>query len=341
MIRFSEIIKDSPEMDLKGKTKKGEVNLSKIGILNKEKAEEKDTIDEARVYYQKLFSLANQVQLWVQKNLIINISLMIPVLNPIIDNDLIDSLYSCVVLEGEKGNKLKAPLVPHSVDVTAISLKIGVAMGYDNKRLSDLAMIAFLHDVGMYRIPQNILNKKGKLSEAELKIIQRHPEIGTGILSKLGDEYKWLADVALQIHERADGSGYPQGLKEGEIHEYAYIIGLVDMYSAMIKDRPYRERIEQNRAMKSIIDSTKGKFPVKIIKVFLNQISFFPLNTYVRLNDRSVGRVITTNPNFPLKPTVEILYDSLGNRLAEARIADLSGEHLLYITGSIDEKDII
>ncbi len=341
MIRFSEIIKNSPEMDLEGKAKKGEVNVSKTGILNKEKAEEKDTIEEARVYYQKLLSLANQVQSWAQKNLIINISFIIPVLDPIIDNDLIDSLYSCVVLEGEKGNKLKAPLVPHSVDVTVISLKIGVAMGYDNKKLLGLAMIAFLHDIGMYRIPQNILNKKGKLSEAELKIIQRHPEIGAGILSKLGDEYKWLADLALQIHERADGSGYPQGLKEGEIHEYAYIIGLVDMYSAMIKDRPYRERIEQNRVMRSIIDSAKGKFPAKIIKVFLNQISFFPLNTYVKLNDRSVGRVITTNPNFPLKPTVKILYDSLGNRLAEARIADLSGEHLLYITGSIDEKDIV
>ncbi len=341
MIRFSEIIKDNPEMDLKGKTKKGEVNLSKAGILNKEKAEEKYTIEEARVHYQKLLTLADQVQSWVQKNLIINISFILPVLDLIIENNLIDSLYSCVVLEGEKGNKLKAPLVPHSVDVTVISLKIGVAMGYDNKRLLGLAIIALLHDIGMYRIPQNILNKKGKLSEAELKIIQRHPEIGAGILSKLGNEYKWLADVALQIHERADGSGYPQGLKEGEIHEYAYIIGLVDMYSAMIKDRPYRERIEQNRAMRSIIDSAKGKFPVKIIKVFLNQISFFPLNTYVKLNDRSVGRVITTNPNFPLKPTVEILYDSLGNRLAEARIADLSGEHLLYITGSIDEKDII
>lgn len=339
MIRFSEIIE---KVDLRKEVNKAEgISLRMTGILNKDKEEKKATINEARVYYQKLLILASKVQSWVQENLIINISFIIPVLDPIIDNDLIDSLYSCVVLEGEKGNKLKAPLVPHCVDVTVISLKIGVAMGYDNKRLSDLAMIAFLHDVGMCRIPQNILNKKGKLSEAELKIIQRHPEISTGILSKLGDEYKWLADVALQIHERADGSGYPQGLKEGEIHEYTYVIGLADMYSAMIKDRPYRERIEQNRAMRSIIASTKGKFPVKIIKVFLNQISFFPLNSYVKLNDRSVGRVITTNPDFPLKPTVEILYDNAGNRSKRSRIVDLSEQPLLYITGSADEKDLV
>ena len=150
-----------------------------------------------------------------------------------------------------------------------------------------------------------------------------------------------MADVALQVYERADSSGYPRGLKEGQIHEYASIIGLVGVYSAMIKDRPYRERIEKNRAIRTIIASSKGKFPPKIVKAFLNQISFFPLNSYVRLNDRSVGRVITTYPNFPLKPTVEILYDSLGNKLEEARIADLPGEPLLYITGSVDEKDII
>lgn len=337
MIRFSKIMGNNQKVGLKKKSNKGEVSLRKMGTLSRDKAIKKDTIKEARVYYQDLLTLANEVQSWVNNDEPIDISLIISLLKSIIEDGVVESLYYYLALKGDKENDV----VAHSIDVTVFSLKIGIGMGYDDKRLLALAMIAFLHDVGMYKIPQNILNKKGKLSEAELKIIQRHPEIGTGILSKLGDEYKWLADVALQIHERADGSGYPQGLKEGEIHEYAYIIGLVDMYSAMIKDRPYRERIEQNRAMRSIVASSKGKFPVKIIKVFLNQISFFPLNTCVKLNDRSAGRVVTTNPNFPLKPTVEILCDSLGNRLAEARIVDLSGEPLLYITGSADEKDII
>lgn len=341
MIRFSEIIKDSPDMDLEKKAKKGKVDLSKTGILKKYKAEGTDTINEAKVYYQKLLTLASQVQSWVQKSLIINISLIIPVLSHIIENNLIESLYYQSVFEGDKENKLVTPLGPHSVDVTIFSLKIGIGMGYDNERLLALAMIAFLQDVGMYKIPQSILNKKGKLSEADLKIIQEHPEMGAHILSKLKDRYRLLVDVALQVHERADGSGYPRGLKEEEIHDYACIIGLVDMYSAMIRDRPYRDRFEKNRAMKSIIASSKGKFSVKIIKVFLNQISFFPVNSYVKLSDHSVGRIITTNPDFPLKPAVEILYDSLGNRLAEARIVDLSGQHLLYITGSVDEKDII
>jgi hypothetical protein len=93
--------------------------------------------------------------------------------------------------------------------------------------------------------------------------------------------------------------------------------------------------------MKSIIATSKGKFPAKVVKVFLNEISFFPVGSHVKLNDRSAGRVITTNPEFPLKPIVEILYDHVGNKLKKSRIVDLSKQPLLYITESIDEKELI
>ena len=337
MIRFSEIIKNGQEFDLGKKVNKAErVSLEKTSILNKDKEERKTTVDEVRGYYQRLLILANKVQSWVQNKETIDTSLIIPVLRSIIDNGLIDSLYYHLVIEGDKGDKLAT----HSTDVTLFSLKIGIGIGYDNKRLLALAMVAFLQDVGMYEIPHDILKKRGKLSEQEFREVQRHPEIGADILSGLSDKHRWLADMALQVHERADGSGYPKGLKEDQIHEYAYIIGLVDMYSAMIKDRPYRNRIEQNRAMRDVISYSKGRFPIKIVKVFLNQVSFFPVNSFVKLNDRSVGRVISTNPDFPLKPAVEILYDNLGSRLEESRIVDLSKRPLLYITGSVDEKDI-
>jgi HD-GYP domain-containing protein (c-di-GMP phosphodiesterase class II) len=337
MVRFSEIIKNGQEFDLGKKVNKAaEESLKKIGILNKDEEESEISVDEVRGCYQKLLILAFNVQSWVQNKEPIDSSLIIPVLRSIIDNGLIDSLYYHLVFEGDKGDKLAT----HAIDVTLFSLKVGIGMGYDNKRLLALAMVAFLQDVGMYEIPHDILKKKGRLSEQEFRAVQRHPEIGADILSGLSDKHRWLTDMALQVHERADGSGYPKGLKENQIHEYAYIIGLVDMYSAMIKDRPYRNRIEQNRAMRDIISYGRGRFPAKIVKVFLNQVSFFPVNSFVKLNDRSVGRVIVTNPDFPLKPAVEILYDNLGSRLGESRIVDLSKRPLLYITGSVDEKDI-
>jgi HD-GYP domain-containing protein (c-di-GMP phosphodiesterase class II) len=339
MIRFSEIIGNGKRLDLEGKARKG-ISLRETGILNKDGGEKRDALKEARLTYEKLLALAKKVESWVQNNEVIDISQVIALLRSIIESNLIDPLYTYLSFKGDKGSRAKVPLVGLSIDVTVLSLKVGTAMSYDVKRLLDLAMFAFLHDVGLYKIPEDILNKRGKLTEQESKVMQRHPELSADILSKLDGEHRWLAGMALQVYERADGSGYPKGLKGAEIHDYAYIVGLVGIYAAMIKDRPYRERVEKSSAIKGIIASSKGMFPVKIVKAFLNQISFFPLNSYVKLNDRSVGRVISTNPNLPLKPTVEILYDSLGNRLAGKRIVDLSEQVLLYVTGSIDEEEI-
>jgi HD-GYP domain-containing protein (c-di-GMP phosphodiesterase class II) len=308
------------------------LDLGSSGILNGLSTEGKDTIREARTHYHKLLALAKEVKTWVENDEPVNIGLVARHLKAIIERKLIEPLYYCLVFEDNN----EGGLSEHAVDVTILSLMVGWTMGYDIKRLMPLGMVAFLHDVGMYKVPEDILHKQGKLTEREFKAVKRHPLRSAEILSRLGEKYAWLANLSLQVHERADGSGYPKGLKEDTIHEFAHIVGLVDMFSAMIKSRPYRDRIEKNKAMKTIL-SYKAKFSVKVLKAFLKQISFFPLGSQVKLNDRSVGRVITTNPDFPLKPTVEILYDHLGNKLVKPRIIDLSKEPLLYIRESVDE----
>ena len=336
MIHFAKIIEEDIGEGSKKKAPRREVSLIKMGIFEKEEVEPKKTSEGAKAVYRELSSLADKVEAWVQNNETINISMITPVLGSIVEKNLIDDLYHYLTFETREGH----PLPAQSIKVTLLALKIGTGMGYDNDRLVELATTAFLHDVGRYKMPEDVLNKSGTLSNQEFKEIQRHPEISADILSRSDGDYAWLADVAVQVHERADGSGYPSGLKQEEIHDYAYIIGLADMYLEMISDGPDGERIEQNRAVRDIIDSAKEAFPARVVKAFLNQISFFPLSSYVKLNDRSVGRVTDTHPDFPLKPTVEIIYDSLGSKLQKPRIVDLSQQILLYVTGSIDEKDI-
>jgi HD-GYP domain-containing protein (c-di-GMP phosphodiesterase class II) len=338
MIRFSKIIEKNSKEDPKKKVTKREVSLRKTPIFDKDEVAEKSVISESEAgkHHKRLSKLADQVGTWAQNDEVINISGITPVLRSIIEKNLIDDLYHYLTFQAGE----RTPLVAHSIMVTTLALKIGVGMGYDNDRLADLATTAFLHDVGRYKMPEDVLNKRGTLSDQEFKDIQRHQEISADILSRVDGDHGWMADVALQIHERADGSGFPFGLKQEEIHDYAYIIGLAHMYSDMTSDGPYGERIEQNRAVRDIIDSAHEAFPAKVVKAFLNQISFFPLGSYVKLNDRSVGRVANTHPGFPLKPTVEIIYDSLGSKLQNSRLVDLSQQILLYVTGSIDEKDI-
>ena len=76
-----------------------------------------------------------------------------------------------------------------------------------------------------------------------------------------------------------------------------------------------------------------------MVKNFVNQVSFFPLGSYVKLNDRSIGRVVSTNPDYPLRPTVEVLNDGIGGTVGNTRVVDLSQQILLYITGSVDETE--
>jgi HD-GYP domain-containing protein (c-di-GMP phosphodiesterase class II) len=142
------------------------------------------------------------------------------------------------------------------------------------------------------------------------------------------------------VHERSDGSGYPKGLEGSEISEFAAIIGLVDLYIALIGKRPHREKFMQTEAIKMILKETKGLFPSKILKTFLNQISLFPINAYVRLNNKSIGRVLSTEKNQPLRPTIELLYDGLGNKLERREIIRLMDSPLLYITDSLKDSEL-
>jgi HD-GYP domain-containing protein (c-di-GMP phosphodiesterase class II) len=213
-------------------------------------------------------------------------------------------------------------------------------VGYDGKRLIKLGLTAFLENVGMYKIPESVLTKKGKLEEKEISVIKSHPIISYRILAGAGEKYQWLAKLALQTHERSDGSGYPKGLKGEEISEVASIIGLTETYIAMIKRTPYRDPYSKTDAVKFVIEDAKRQFPIKVLKAFFNEISLYPVNTYVRLNSGAIGRVRATNKRRPLRPRITLLYDSEEKKLPSPRIIDLSEDPLFYIVENIDEKDL-
>ena len=157
----------------------------------------------------------------------------------------------------------------------------------------------------------------------------------------MGEKYRWLAKLAMQTHERSDGSGYPKGLKGEEISEVASIIGLTETYIAMIKQTPYRDPYSRTDAVKFVIEDAKKQFPIKVLKAFFNEISLYPVNTYVRLNSQAIGRVQSTNKSRPLRPRIALLYDSEGKKLQSPRIIDLSEDALFYIVENIDEKNLI
>ncbi len=291
--------------------------------------------EDVKTYYAELLEKAAEIRDRVKTNQGLSHSPILSLLHDIIDQDLVDQLYEYALsVVEDKG------VQSHTVSVSLACMKVGKGMGYDTKKLLKLGLSAFLENVGMYKIPERILQKQGKLSPEEMDVIRKHPEFSARILGQMGTAFQWLEKIALQVHERPDGSGYPKGLKGEEISEFASLIGLMDVYMAMIKNRPYRNKFMQTEAIKSIIDIGKSKFPSRVLKEFLNQISLFPVNTYVKLNNKSIGRVLSTNKSQPLRPTIELLYDGLGQEMEKGKLIDLSNFPLLHIVSTIDEEEL-
>jgi HD-GYP domain-containing protein (c-di-GMP phosphodiesterase class II) len=220
------------------------------------------------------------------------------------------------------------------------AIKLGIGLGYPRPRLVELGLSALMHDVGMFRIPESIALKSGKLTEREIEIIKTHAEIGRDIMNPLSSSYPSLTAVAYEHHEREGGQGYPRGLKGNEIHEFARIIGLADSYEAMTHNRPYRKALMQSFSAKELIKSKSALFSQVVIKVFLKEISLYPLGSFVILNNKSIGEVVATDYNHPLRPTVKMLYDGEGKRVQDDVMIKLNENPLFFIVDGVSPEEV-
>ena len=228
-------------------------------------------------------------------------------------------------------------IVSHSVNVTIFSIKIGFGLKYKKVDLHQLALASLLHDVGMVKVPNRILFKHGKLSPAEFEIIRQHPIHGYEIVKHLKDDYPYLIDSVYQEQEREDGSGYPQGLKSDKISEFAKIIGVADVFEALIHGRAYREGFITYHAIQNMIETKSKLFSPKMIKSLISVVSMFPLGSLVELNTGEIGRVVAINKIRPVRPVVEISKDLEGRDLNPPIRINLEKEPLIYITKPITE----
>ena len=230
-------------------------------------------------------------------------------------------------ISGSKGS----PIISNMVHVSILATKIGMGLGYRREDLVRLAHAGLLHDVGMFMLPESLLTSQRKLSAQDRARIVQHPEFGYKILTELGAQHSWLAQVAWQEHERWGGQGYPRGLSGPQIHEYARVIGIVDIFDALVSPRPYKRRLLPHEAVRELLIAEKASFPSQIIKALVQQFSMFPLGTTVRLNSGEVGTVIHLNPRYPLRPVIQVSEapDSVDD--ADSRTVDLSKTMLIHI----------
>lgn len=238
-------------------------------------------------------------------------------------------------------NKENGYLYPHSLNVAILVTNLGLASGYGRSRLVDLCAAALVHDIGMLKIPQEIIEKPGKLTKKEYELVKKHPIYGIRFLNNIIDSTKTESEVVYQHHEKKDGTGYPEGKRGDEISKHAQIVSIAEVYEALTHPRPFRSyRIIPFKAVKMIIQETGSHFDPQLVKVFFNCITPYPIGSYVLLYTNEIGRVIRVNKNLPLRPHIEIVLDSEGKPPEKPRRIDLAKSHILYIKKAIDEKDL-
>lgn len=226
-----------------------------------------------------------------------------------------------------------------AVHVCILAVKFAIELAYTRDELCRLSLAALFHDVGMARLPEELVEKKGPLNPFERASLARHPEEGVQIIWGLGPEYTWLAKIVSQVHERVDGSGYPNALKGIEVQEDAQIIGLSDVYESLVHDRPYRKRLSPVEALKEVLHRERTAFPDKILKALIQALSPYPVGSLVRLNTGEMGRVVARNEARPLRPVVEVLVRG-GKQMEQPAVIDLSQSPLLNVQDSVLEESL-
>jgi HD-GYP domain-containing protein (c-di-GMP phosphodiesterase class II) len=250
-------------------------------------------------------------------------------------DELMDVKDTMVNLQDLKSNDQYT--FSHSVNVCVLSLITGISMKYDEEKLRELGIGAMLHDVGKTRIPPEILNKPESLTEEEFNIVKKHTSYGYEMLKKSKVLSTYASYIALTHHERYDGEGYPLGLRGEEIHEFARIVSVADVYDAITSDRIYKKRININEAIEYLIGMGDHQFDYGIVRNFIEHITIYPPGTCVLLNEGEKAIVVDVNKKYPNRPIIRIFADREGHILKEPLEIDMTTNNTLLIEDIIDD----
>ncbi|WP_148214171.1 HD-GYP domain-containing protein [Deferribacteres bacterium DY0037] len=210
----------------------------------------------------------------------------------------------------------------HSMNVSIYSAGLASHLGMDSNEVERIACAGLLHDVGKMLVPKDILNKPGKLTDEEFSMMRNHVQYGYDFLRKeaVADD---ILRLAYEHHERYDGSGYPNRLRDKDISIEGKIGAVVDIYDAITSDRVYHKGMEPPSALKLMFKWADSYINKKVFEFFIMNIGIYPVGTLVLMNTHELGIVGKTNINKPTEPLVLVFMNKKGRRLP-VKVVDLS-----------------
>lgn len=197
----------------------------------------------------------------------------------------------------------------HAVNSLTLMVAFAHSLKYAPEKQKELGIGALLHDIGMLRIPSNILHKRGELSENEIIEMKKHVGYGYHILKDTPGIAESALLMASQHHERINGTGYPSQLKGNKISVYGQMAGIVDVYHAATSDRGYKKGVTPTKALADILMKRNTEFDVELVSKFIQAIGIYPFGTLLSLENGLVGLVVNIDEKDLLHPTMRIIYN--------------------------------
>lgn len=191
----------------------------------------------------------------------------------------------------------------HSVDVATMAMVVAKNTGMSEQAVYDIGIAGLLHDIGKSKIPSEILNKPGRLTDEEFTIIKKHPVYGYQMLKDNRELSEDIKLGVLQHHEKINGSGYPMGVEENRIAWFAKIISIADIYDALVTERPYKAGFSPRDAVEMLMAMTY-ELDLTAMKGFLESVILYPVDSVVELSNGEKARVVENYKEAALRPKV-------------------------------------
>jgi HD-GYP domain-containing protein (c-di-GMP phosphodiesterase class II) len=241
------------------------------------------------------------------------------------------------------GEVRRHELAKNAVNTAILSAHIALEMKFPSHRIMQTITGALLHDVGMLRLPSELVKKTGALSTEELRRMQTHTLYSYRIVHEEMNYSTEMGTLVLQHHEHWDGSGYPQGMAGEEIHFGARIVSVCDAFEAMVSEKPYRNSMLGYQAMKNLLADNSRRFAPDVLKALITVMGIYPIGSIVLLNSGAMARVVNVRREAPLRPRLVVLVDQSGKvfQQSQGERIDLLLEKSLYIVRAIKADELI